>query len=123
MRTFIAIELPQEIKDSLARLQEQLKQSGADVKWVAPKNIHLTLKFLGERDDKKIEKIKQVIEEAAKERTVFQMRIASLGAFPNERSPRVIWVGVTQGDSETKQIAESLEAKIAKLGIPQEERP
>ena len=122
MRTFIAIPLPQEIKDSLARLQEQLKSSGTDVKWVEPDNIHLTLKFLGERDDKKIEKIEQAIQDTAKDKTEFIAHISSVGAFPKISSPRVIWVGIDQGDSETKLIAGELEEKIAKIGIPKEER-
>src|SRR3989338_5210318 len=122
MRTFIAIELPEAIKTSLAALQEQLKLAQADVKWVAPENIHLTLKFLGERDDKKIEHIKQVMDGIAAKNQPFKMRISSLGAFPKIESARVIWVGLDEGDSETKQIAEGLENEIAKLGIPKEDR-
>jgi len=123
MRTFIAIELPKEIKDSLAKLQNQLNESGADVKWVEPQNLHLTLKFLGERDEKKVKQIAQVIEKIAQGKGSFQARIASLGAFPGIKSPRVIWVGINQGDSETKEIAKELEEEIAKTGIPKEDRP
>lgn len=123
MRTFIAIALPQEIKDSLGRLQNQLKTCGADVKWVEPNNIHLTLKFLGDIDDKKLDKIMRILEDTAKNKNPFQMRIFSIGAFPKMNFPRVIWVGVDKGDSETKQIAEALEEKIAKIGIPKEDRP
>jgi len=123
MRTFIAIELPSEIKDSLRRLQEKLKASKADVKWVEPNNIHLTLKFLGEIDDKKLEEIIKIIDDTAKEKNKFQIHISSLGAFPKIDFPRVIWVGVDIGDKETKQIAQELEEKIAKIGIPKEDRP
>jgi len=123
MRTFIAIELPQEIKDFLSRLQGELKASRADVKWVEPKNIHLTLKFLGEIDEKKLEKVSEIMQETVKEKDKFQMRISSLGAFPKIDSPRVIWVGVALGDKEVKAIAEDLEEKISKIGIPREARP
>jgi len=123
MRTFIAIELPKEIKDKLALLQEQLKASNADVKWVEPKNIHLTLKFIGERDDKKVEKIMQILDEVAQNKNTYEASIYSLGAFPSINSPRVIWVGLQQGDNETKAIAQDLEEKIAKIGIPKEDRP
>ncbi len=123
MRAFIAIELPKEVKDSLSNLQEQLKKSGADVKWVQTQNIHLTLKFLGERDDKKIEKIMQILEEVAQGKNPFQLRISSLGAFPKIDFPKVIWVGIDQGDNETKEIAKELEEKIAQIGIPKEDRP
>jgi 2'-5' RNA ligase len=122
MRTFIAIELPEEIKKSLSKLQEQLKTTGADVKWVEPKNIHLTLKFLGERDDKKVKGIESLLSEVSSHNNSFKIRINSVGAFPNLNSPRVIWVGIDEGDSETKKIAQELEEKIAKLGIPKEER-
>lgn len=122
MRTFIAIELPKEIKDALAKLQEQLKSSGADVKWVQPQNIHLTLKFLGERDDKKVAAIGEIVEKVVKNKPVFKASIASIGAFPNINSPRVIWIGLDQGDKETKEIALELEEKIAKIGIPKEDR-
>jgi 2'-5' RNA ligase len=123
MRTFIAIELPEQIKDSLAKLQEELKSSGADVKWVEPRNIHLTLKFLGERDDKKVKRITEILEEVALNHRTFQAKIDSLGGFPNLHSPRVIWVGISQGDGETKAIAQDLEENICKVGIPKEDRP
>lgn len=123
MRTFIAIDLPGEIKDELVKMQEELKSAGADVKWVEAQNIHLTLKFLGERDDKKVEKIIQTLEEVAKENKTYAIRISSIGAFPKIESPRVIWVGLDKGDGETKIIAQALEEKIAKIGIPKEDRP
>ena len=123
MRAFIAIELPQEIKDALAHIQEQLKISGADVTWVQPQNIHLTLKFLGEIDDKKLEEIISILENATQNKNPFSTRLSSLGAFPKINFPRVIWVGIDKGDAETKQIAKVLEEKIAKIGIPPETRP
>jgi len=123
MRTFIAIELPEEIKSSLGRLQEELKASNADVKWVEPNNIHLTLKFLGEIDDKKLDKVTKIIDGAAKENDKFKVYISSLGAFPKIDYPRVIWVSIDTGDKETKQIAKDLEEGMAKIGIPREDRP
>ena len=123
MRTFIAIELPKEIKDYLGRLQEQLRSSGADVKWVEPQNIHLTLKFLGEIDDKKLAKITQIVEDIAKKKNSFYMHLASIGAFPKINFPRVIWVGIDKGDSETKEITKELDQDLKKIGIPKEDRP
>ena len=123
MRTFIAIDLPKEIKDSLAILKEQLMASGADVKWVEPQNIHLTLKFLGEVDEKKLEKIITILEEVAKNKNSFSLSISSLGAFPKLDYPRVIWLGIDEGDKESKEIAKELEEKIAKIGIPKEDKP
>jgi 2'-5' RNA ligase len=123
MRTFIAIELPAEIKSSLRQLQDKLRLSGADVKWAEPENIHLTLKFLGERDEKRVEKIKEILGEVAKERKVFPLCLKGLGAFPKLEFPRVVWVGTDKGEAEAKAIAAELEEKICRLGIPKEERP
>lgn len=122
MRAFIAIELPKEIKDTLAELQQKLKATGADVKWVAPENIHLTLKFLGEIDDKKFGEASSILEEAAKINRPFIMRLASVGVFPKTNFPRVIWAGIDMGEEEIKKIAAGLEEKIAEIGIPKEKR-
>ena len=123
MRAFIAIELSPDLRKRLASLEEQLKSSGADVKWVKPDNIHLTLKFLGEIDDKAIEKITKIMKDIAVNEKPFYIRLASPGAFPNKNFPRVIWIGIDKGDSETKKIAKILEEEITKVGIPQENRP
>lgn len=123
MRTFVALELPSEIKEHLAGIQNKLKSSGADVKWVEPENIHLTLKFLGEINEKKLDKIVSILDELSKNKNAFYLRLSSLGAFPKINSPRVIWIGVDKGDAETKDIAKALEEKIASIGIPKENRP
>lgn len=122
MRTFIAIELSGEIKEYLSRLQEKLKTSQADVKWVAPANIHLTLKFLGEIDDKTKDNVTGIVEDIAKDKSPFYLNIASLGAFPRIESPRVIWVGIDKGDAQVKEIAKALEEKLSKIGIPAEDK-
>ena len=122
MRTFIAIELPQDIKDRLSNLQVLLKKSEADVKWVEPQNIHLTLKFLGEIDEVKSVKITGIIEEIAQKEKQFRINLSSCGAFPKIEFPRVIWIAVNKGDREVKVLAEKLEEGIEKLGIPREER-
>lgn len=122
MRAFIAIELPEEIRSALAALQEKLKASGADVKWVEPQNIHLTLKFLGDIDDELREKIGAALCEVAASNQPFQAAVGLCGAFPNMDYPRVIWVGISEGDTQTKKIARELEDKLSKLGIAKEER-
>lgn len=123
MRTFIAIELPQEIKDFFKGIQDQLKSSQADVKWVEPKNIHLTLKFLGEIDERKIDEVIEVARGLAKENKLFYIRLSSVGAFPNANYPRVIWIGIDKGDAQVKQIASLLEEGLSRVGLPKEKRP
>lgn len=123
MRLFIAIELSQEIKDFLSSLQEKLKAAKADVKWVQPQNIHLTLKFLGEVGEKKLDKVIQFLGDAVKDSCSFTLRICSLGAFPKINYPRVIWVGIDKGEDETKTLAAAIENNMAEIGIPSESRP
>lgn len=122
MRAFIAIELPEQIKSRLSELQALLKKSGADVKWVEPQNIHLTLKFLGEIDEVKSVKIAGMIEEIAQDAKQFRINLSSCGAFPRIEFPRVIWIAVNKGDKEVKILAEKLEERIEKFGIAREER-
>lgn len=123
MRTFIAIELPKEIKNKLGVFQGQLKSSGADVKWVEPQNIHLTLKFLGEVEEKKIGEINKIIKAVADTSPPFHIKISSIGAFPKIDSPRVIWLGIEAGDKETGEIFKGLEDGLVKIKIPKENRP
>jgi len=122
MRTFIAIELPQDIKDSLSALQDKLKTAPAEVRWVKHENIHLTLKFLGEIDAKQLDKIKLILQEVARDHHEFKTRVSTLGVFPNLNYPRVIWVGLDKNDEPVQKIVQDLEEKIAKLGIAKEKR-
>jgi 2'-5' RNA ligase len=124
MRAFIAISLPKEIRDFLSNIQNQLKSCGADVRWVQPQNIHLTLKFLGEINEGQLNKINVIIEEVTKKLPPFTISINSIGAFPRTSSPKVIWAGIQKGDSKVKIIANELEERIADadIGIPKEEK-
>lgn len=122
MRSFIALELSGAAAQNLRVLQEELKSSGADVKWVEPRNIHLTLKFFADLNEKKIPAVKTAIQETTQLYRVFCVRLSELGAFPSAASPRVIWTGVSEGRDQIRAIAGTLEDKIARIGIPKEER-
>jgi len=121
MRTFIAIELPEEIKTILERIQNDLKQTHADVKWVNPENIHLTLKFLGEIDEDLIEQIRSILNGIAQKNSSFNICLSNLGVFPKLQYPRVIWIGITN-DQPVIKIAEDLEKEMIKIGLPAESR-
>jgi RNA 2',3'-cyclic 3'-phosphodiesterase len=122
MRAFIAIELPQETKDTLARLQAKLKMAGADVKWVEPKNIHLTLKFLGEIEEQTQNRIITQLEAISSAVKNFDICLTCCGAFPNTDSPRVIWAGIEQGDKEVYTLAKAIETHLESISIPKENR-
>ncbi len=123
LRTFIAVELPNDIHDSLQKLQNNLKDSMPDVRWTKYGNIHLTLKFLGDIESSKVDKISVSIQNVANEFLPFTVSLARIGAFPNSRKPSIIWVGIEEGSGEIVQIANRIESSMEKLGFAKEKRP
>ncbi len=122
MRTFIAIELPDEIKKEIEQVQAPLKKSDAHVSWVKPKNIHVTLKFLGEVPEDKINEVFSATERAVKGTKKFTMSLKGTGAFPNVKRPRVIWVGAGSGEEELSRMAKEIEQEMEEIGFPREKR-
>ena len=122
MRTFIAIELPPEARDEIVSLQATLKKAGADVKWVEPENIHLSLRFIGDAGPDKAEEIKKQLAGTAAGSKAFEFTMKGIGAFPDLSFPKVIWAGVDRGAAESARLAENLEVKLRAIGIAGEER-
>jgi 2'-5' RNA ligase len=122
MRTFIAVELPEQIKKQIEVLQAPLKKTNAFVSWVKPGNIHITLKFLGEVPEEKIEEVFSATELALKGAKRFKMNLKGMGAFPDLRRPRVIWVGAGKGEEELSGMAARIEDELKKIGYPKEKR-
>lgn len=123
LRTFIAVELPNDIHDSLQKLKNNIKDSMPDVRWTKYGNVHLTLKFLGDIEPSKVDMISVSIQNVANEFSPFTMSLARIGAFPNSRKPSIIWVGIEEGSGEVIQIANRIESSMEKLGFAKEKRP
>lgn len=121
MRSFIAIELPGEVKASLAEIQQSLKKSGADIRWVKTDNIHLTLKFLGDIEEKSIPGIVQALKGACRNHKVFSIDISGIGSFPVKKSPRVLWSGISD-NGELMQLQAEIDETMASLGFDPERR-
>ena len=122
MRTFIAIELSEDIKAALARVESHLKYFGADVKWVGKNNIHLTIKFLGEITEEKCEKVKAALDEAVKAVAPFEISMKDIGAFPNIDFPRVIWAGIDKGAKESFELAGRIDEMLSIIGFDKDAR-
>ena len=123
IRSFIAIELPEEAKKGLARLRKELERDEHKfVKWVDPGGIHLTLKFLGNISSKRVAEITKAIEEAAQGISPFHLEISGLGAFPNPRQARVLWVGIDGEVDSLSRLQENTDSALAVLGFAKEER-
>jgi len=122
VRLFIALILPDEIKQKLGTLIADLKPRTAAIRWVVSQNMHLTLKFIGERPEEDIEPITAALEEAVLGRGKFEVQIKKCGGFPNLRNPRVLWVGI-EGAESAVEIACEINKKLVPLGIEADKRP
>lgn len=123
IRSFIAIELPDEITQGLSRLVARLKLRQPDgVKWVDPAGIHLTLKFLGNVAPGRIGEITEAMAESARGISPFSLEIKDLGAFPNLDRVRVVWVGIEGETDKLAQLQQRLEYNLEILGFPPEAR-
>ncbi len=124
VRCFIAIELPDELKIEIKRIQAKLKSDGqAGVKWVDPDGIHLTLKFLGEVDADWIDEIAGAMGAAVMGISPFRLEVKGLGVFPNLNRVRVVWVGLEGEVSKLLELVQRIEANVSPLGFPTESRP
>jgi len=123
MRAFIAIEVSDDIRNALGRVISGLKYAGADVKWVKPDAIHLTMKFLGDITDDVCRSVKSALDAIAVSTKPFDLTLKDIGTFSNNAHPRVIWVGLDRGTSEAIDLAERIEESLSKAGLPKSERP
>jgi len=125
MRCFIAIDIDERIRIALSDLQRKL-QGGidikkSDVKWVSPENIHLTLKFLGEVEDKKAVEVCNMVKDVAGRHKSFDVNVESVGCFGG-KSARVLWVGTGEGSDKLLQLQKDLEQQADSVGWPKEAR-
>ncbi|MCX8030697.1 MAG: RNA 2',3'-cyclic phosphodiesterase [Thermodesulfovibrionales bacterium] len=121
MRCFIAIDLPKEIKLQIQQLIKSISHLSHEIRWVPFENLHLTLKFLGEIDEKTINKIQQILKKVLGERTPFKISISGVGAFPNTKKPNVLWVGVAPSE-ELKLLFEAIDTSFVHIGFIREKR-
>lgn len=122
MRAFIAVEISEEARGAVARLQSELQSVGADVKWVEPENLHLTLKFLGEIGESQAEQLADQLKSSLV-LSPFAFTLEGTGAFPKLENPRIIWAGTGAGKEQLAGLAREVEEACGRCGFPPEERP
>jgi len=122
VRTFVAVLLGDELKKRISEVQEQTKKLAPNVKWVAPENFHVTIKFLGSVGEEALAGVFSAVEEAAKPFEAFEMSVSGLGAFPNPKNARVVWVGIKDGHDELARLASAVDVGLARLGFSKETR-
>ncbi|MBI4797626.1 MAG: RNA 2',3'-cyclic phosphodiesterase [Desulfarculus sp.] len=122
MRLFVALELPPEVRQAAALVTAQLKKSGADVKWVASQNLHLTLKFLGEVPPEGLAGLKNALAQALAGQAALDLALEGCGAFPSPQRPQVVWLGLTGQVEALAGLAAAIEAACTSLGFAPEGR-
>ncbi|MEK6571693.1 MAG: RNA 2',3'-cyclic phosphodiesterase [Bacteroidota bacterium] len=122
IRSFIAIDTSPEIKDRITEVKEKLRATAADVRWESREKFHITLKFLGNVEDTKLESIAGRLEEALTAFSPFDITYEAIGCFPNQHHPRVIWVGALNTDGSLRRIQETFEEIAVSFGFQPEER-
>jgi len=128
MRLFIGIELPDALKRraaaAAARVRERVERTapGARLRWVEPSNLHITIWFLGEVREPRVEALAAALNTPLVVRP-FRLRIAGAGAFPPSGPPRAIWLGLAAGDDALLAVHTELGPRLLPLGFEPEKRP
>jgi 2'-5' RNA ligase len=121
MRCFIAIDMPENIKDAIAGVIEKCGLNAKGIKWVPVRNVHLTLKFLGDVKEDIIPEIEKGLALICMSRNVFNINICGAGAFPNFKYPNVLWIGINESE-ELKGLYEDIEESMFESGFEKEDR-
>lgn len=121
MRCFIAIDLPEELKRQIELVINLIAPLSKDIKWVPSENIHLTVKFLGEVKEDRLPEIEQRLRDICRIHAPFSISVRGTGAFPNEKSPNVIWIGVNKSD-RLKSLYLDIDNSLSEAGFEKESR-
>ncbi len=123
LRLFVAVDLPEEVRGGLGRLQEELRRHDlSDLRWVRPQGVHLTLKFLGETPADRVAAITEALAGAISGRRWFRLALGAPGTFGNRRGPRVLWLDVIGDIERLQELQAAVERALVEIGFPQEER-
>jgi RNA 2',3'-cyclic 3'-phosphodiesterase len=122
LRTFIAVEITGPIRAKAGQLIAALAGTQADVKWVEPHNLHLTLKFLGDVHQSEILEVCRAVQTGAGKVQPFELEVRGAGAFPIAARPRTVWLGAAAGAEQMIVLHDGIEAELAKLHYREEHR-
>lgn len=118
MRVFIAIDLPEEIRNRLAAMQSELRSTASSARWVAAESTHLTLKFIGEISEQRRDEVDAAL--AGLSWKEFPVSVKGVGFFPGTRSPRVFWAGLHASTMEG--LTQEIDARLERAGFDREKR-
>lgn len=119
MRIFIALDIPAEIRARMVGYVERVRALAPKARWARPEGLHVTLKFIGETPEERVQQIKSALSTIRAEPVA--VKFSGAGFFPGAKSPRVLWLGVDGGEV-LPRLAETIDDCVAKLGVPREDR-
>lgn len=120
IRAFLAIDLKEDLRQKVYDVEKEFKKIDADINYVEPKNLHFTLKFLGDIDEDGIDKISEKVEEVLENYEPFGINIKGCGAFPNEDHIKVLWFG-TQDNVILNQLHDDLDEPLNGIGFEKDD--
>lgn len=120
MRTFIAIEIPEEVRKSLQDFQERLRKNGLHASWVKPELMHLTLRFLGDITEEQRNALASFLKHAYDNMLAPTLLTRGIGAFPSIRKPSVVWAGIEALTGELDALQQIAEAGAREIGVQPE---
>jgi len=124
IRTFVAVPVSDQARDAVTSAEDDLRRAGADVKWVEARNIHITLKFLGNVETGQLDQLQAALRSALAGVKPLEITLSGTGTFPSgKKHVRVVWVGITEGKQDLVKVAAAVEEGCAGLGFAREERP
>ena len=121
MRVFVAINPTEAVRSRVKAAARPLREAGFPIRWVADENVHLTMKFLGEVPEERLEDLYRAVDEAAECVSSFDMNLKGFGAFPSLRRPSVVWTGIDL-DPALAELQGRTEDALAVLDYPREDR-
>ncbi len=122
IRCFVAIELPDKVQHLLTEIQGSLREEIGGASWTRKGNFHLTLKFIGEVESEKIDRIDSILQRAFLSYKPFLIEVGGIGVFPNLDRPRVLWIGLKRGEADVSKLARVVNQRFVKMGIRNESR-
>jgi RNA 2',3'-cyclic 3'-phosphodiesterase len=122
LRLFTAVDIPEEIREVISGAVQNLQEEVEGVRWVKSQNLHLTLKFIGNFETEKLERLIQEIQTVAERSARFTAALGGCGAFPSTKKARIVWIGMTNGGDEAGIIARKIDKRLERLGVEREDR-
>ena len=119
MRIFVALEIPETVRLRMARFSEEIREFAAQARWVQPESLHVTLRFIGERQPPEVEEIAHSLAEVRSES--FAINFRGCGFFPTAKAARVFWVGIEE-NAPLVRLANAVDKACVRAGVAREDR-